>query len=147
MLVMFLRAHEMDVRFHDLVAHCYIKLGVPPVTAPDGDYILTSGFTKIQLKLTDVGMHVSIVKTAGPPFGSHAEEGLKHGLITDHALLMPAWSVDLAGNRVKQVWLFGATIIPGAFTLSAVKIRDISKVEAVVLAMIKISQIVHRRDE
>ena len=137
----------LTTRHNALLAHCHTRLGVPSSIGPTGNTVLTSGFTEIRLNLTGGGMHVAICKTAGPPFGSHAEEGMKHGVLTNNNQLMPAWSVDLAGREVKQVWLSRGTTNPGIFWLSACTVGDIAKVEAVVTAMIVISQFHHRREE
>ncbi len=86
-------------------------------------------------------MHVAVQKTAGPPLGSHNMEGLKHGVLTKFSQVWPNLAVDMTRQHIKQVWLAHGPTVLGLFWLSAHEVRDISKVEAVVIAMIDVALI------
>ena len=117
-----------------LLTHCSKKYGVDHVMVDSKfkQYMLTSGTTEINLVLTNGGMHVNVRS-----LGTRELQGLKHGLLRDYSLLTPAISVNMKGRNVKDVWLTRDSTIPDMFHLSASRIRDIPKVEAVVIAMLR----------
>ena len=132
-------AHILVLKRDALLAHCSAKYPVFFEKVDANNHKITAGTTELGLALTGGGMHVSVRKTTGPPLGSHALEGLKHGLLTSHSQLIPSISVDVNGRDVRQVWLKRDDTLPGVFWLSAVTTEDIAKVEAVVIAMIRLS--------
>ncbi len=133
---------ELATRRDAILRHCYATYGLDPVLDnTTGMATLTAGSTEIRLVLTDGAMHVTVQKTAGPPLGSNNHtEGLKHGILTKFSQVWPSLAVDITGQRIKQVWLtHGTAPVHGLFWLSARNVRDISKVEAVVIAMIDVA--------